>query len=431
MIKAIRGMHDLLPEDDDLWQWIEAAARRIFAAYGYGGIRPPLIESTALFTQAIGEATDVVEKEMYTFADRRDHLLSLRPEGTAGVVRAVIEHGLLQQLPLRLWYCGPMFRYERPQLGRTRQFHQIGAEVFGAAGVDSERELLLICHRLWQALGVAGKIRLLLNNLGDDEERRRYREALHGWLVAHRERLDPDSRRRVDRNPLRVLDSKVAETRELLAAAPRLEAFLGRASRDHLATLGAALDEAGIAWQYEPGLVRGLDYYNRTVFEWVTDELGAQGTVCGGGRYDGLCARHGGPDVPGVGFALGLERLAGLVGRAADARWRTAPEVYLVMAGEAAEQAGWRLAEALRDALPGLRLQMNLGGGSFKAQFKRADRSGARWALILGADEVRDGTIGLKDLRGDQRQATLRRDQVVQALAERVTATGGNEIPAV
>ncbi len=430
MIKAIRGMHDLLPEDDELWQWIEAAARRIFAAYGYSGIRTPLIESTLLFTQAIGEATDVVEKEMYNFADRRGQPLSLRPEGTAGVVRAVIEHGLVQQLPLRLWYCGPMFRYERPQLGRTRQFHQIGAEVFGAAGVDIELELLLICRRLWQALGVDDKLRLLLNNLGDDDERQRYREALYGWLLAHREQLDPDSRRRIDRNPLRVLDSKIAATRELLAAAPRLEAFLGSASRAHLAALGAALDAAGIAWQYEPRLVRGLDYYNRTVFEWVTDELGAQGTVCGGGRYDGLCARHGGPDVPGVGFALGMERLAALVGRAADGRW-AAPGAYLVLVGEAAEQAGWRLAEQLRDALPGLRLHTNLGGGGFKAQFKRADRSGARWALILGADEVRDGTIGLKDLRGGEPQATLRQDEVVAELVRRFAAAGGrDETPA-
>jgi len=405
-IAAIRGMHDILPERIGTWQRIEDAARQVLAGYGYAEIRTPLVEVTDLFKRSIGEVTDIVEKEMYSFTDRNGDALSLRPEGTASCVRAVIENGLLNQ-PLRLWYRGPMFRHERPQRGRYRQFHQIGVEVFGLNGPDIDLEVILLTARLWRTLGLTG-LRLEVNSLGDPQERAAYREQLVEYLERHRTHLDADSQRRLTTNPLRVFDSKSPETQAITAAAPRLMDSLGEETCAHLATILAGLDAVGIAYQINPRLVRGLDYYNRTVFEWITDDLGAQGTVCAGGRYDGLVAQLGGRDTPAVGFALGIERLVELVEAAGTV---AAPplDAYLVAVGEPAQREAPMLAERLRDAAPGLRLMTHCGGGSFKSQFKRADKSGARYALVIGDTELARGVIGIKPLREEtgQRELTL------------------------
>lgn len=405
-IQAIRGMHDVLPGDISSWHRVEQHARELFQRYAYQEIRVPLLEKTELFTQTLGAATDVVEKEMYTFADRNGESLSLRPEGTASVVRAAIQHSLLHVLPQRLWYIGPMFRYEKPQQGRARQFHQIGVEVFGAAGPDIDAELLLLTARLWRELGIADTVQLEINTLGNKEERKRYREALQSWLRERADQLDEDSRRRIDTNPLRVLDTKDPKTREVIRDAPQMEAYLEDASRQHYLGLQQILDAAGIAWKHNPHLVRGLDYYTHTVFEWVTDQLGAQGTICAGGRYDGLLALHGGNDVPGVGFAMGMERVVALM-NACQPSVEVHPHVYLIMAGDTAQKHGLALAEQLRNELPELRLQSHIGGGGFKAQFKRADRSGASYALVLGDDEVAQSSIAIKPLRGEGEQQTL------------------------
>ncbi len=409
-------MHDVLPAEMHLWHRLEQAVRDTFAAYGYSEIRVPLVEKTELFARAIGDATDVVEKEMYSFEDRNGDWLSLRPEGTAGVVRAVLQNGLLYGAPLRLWYAGPMFRRERPQKGRTRQFHQVGAEVFGAPGPDIDAELLAMCQRTWSVLGLRG-LRLEVNSLGTAGERAEYRTKLHAYLSARQDQLDADSRRRLDRNPLRILDSKNPEMRSLLAEAPLLQDFLGDESRRHFDGFLQLLDRFGIACVVNRRLVRGLDYYSHAVFEWITDDLGAQGTVCAGGRYDGLIEIQGGRPWPGVGFAMGLERLVELMRAQAEPRVE-APHVYLVLVGPEAEQAGLLLAESLRDAVPGLRIQANLGGGSFKAQFKRADRSGAELALVLGEDEVRDATATVKPLRSDAAQQNLTQAQLEKWLQE-------------
>ena len=407
VINSIRGMHDILPAELPAWQFLEGTARRVFERYGYAEIRVPMVEKTELFARAIGAATDVVEKEMYTFEDRNGELLSLRPEGTAGVVRAVLQNGLLYAAPLRLWYCGPMFRRERPQKGRTRQFHQAGAEVFGAPGPDIDAELLAMCQHLWTELGIRG-LRLEINSLGAAPERQLYREALHAYFAAHRQQLDEDSLRRLERNPLRILDSKTPSMQKLIAAAPSLQAYLGEESRAHFGTLCSYLDALAVPYRVNPHLVRGLDYYSHTVFEWITDRLGAQGTVCAGGRYNGLVELQGGKPWPGIGFAMGEERLVELI-RAAVAIPVTAPHIYLVMVGEAATVDGLRLAESLRADLPQLRIQINLGGGSFKAQFKRADKSGADLALILGEEELRQGVFSVKPLRtnADQERFAL------------------------
>ena len=398
-------MHDILPSDMHLWHKLEKTIRDVFTAYGFSEIRVPLVEKTELFARAIGDATDVVEKEMYTFEDRNGDMLSLRPEGTAGVVRAVLQNGLLYAAPVRLWYIGPMFRRERPQKGRTRQFHQVGAEIFGAPGPDADAELLVMCQRIWDRLGLGG-LRLEINSLGTSEERARYRDQLHAFLSARRSELDEDSLRRLDRNPLRILDSKNPAMQELIAQAPVLQDFLGEGSNRHFSGFRRLLDGFGVAYQVNPRLVRGLDYYSHSVFEWITDDLGAQGTVCAGGRYDGLVEIQGGKPWPGVGFAMGQERLVELMRDQAEPE-AEAPDVFLVMAGEGAVTAGLQLAEKLRNGVRGLRLQSNLGGGSFKAQFKRADRSGAALALVLGEDELKQGEVTIKHLRSGMGQETV------------------------
>jgi len=392
-------MHDVLPDAMHLWHRLERTVRETVAAYGFSEIRIPVVEKTELFARAIGAATDVVEKEMYTFEDRNGDSLSLRPEGTAGVVRAVLQNGMLYGQPLRLWYMGPMFRRERPQKGRTRQFHQVGAEVFGAAGPDIDAELLAMCGRIWQGLGLQG-LRLEVNSLGTADERADFRGDLQAWLTARRDRLDDDSRDRLERNPLRILDSKNPEVQALLKDAPLLGDYLGPDSKAHFAGCLELLDEFGIGYEVNPRLVRGLDYYSHTVFEWITGELGAQGTVCAGGRYDGLVEIQGGRPWPGIGFAMGQERLVELMRLQAEPA-ADAPHVYLVMAGSGTVRAGLLLAERLRQAVPGLRIQSNLGGGSFKAQFKRADRSGAQLALVLGEDELAAGFATVKNLRDE------------------------------
>ena len=403
-------MHDTLPADMHLWHHLENTVRDVFSRYGLEEIRVPVVEKTEVFARAIGDATDVVEKEMYTFEDRNGDLLSLRPEGTAGVVRAVLQNGLLYGAPLRLWYMGQMFRRERPQKGRTRQFHQVGAEVFGAPGPDVDAELLVMCSRIWAALGLDG-LRLEVNTLGTAEERARYRDELHAFLSANRDALDADSLRRLDRNPLRILDSKNPDVQAMLADAPVLADYLGEASRSYFDGFLALLDGYGLEYQVNPRLVRGLDYYSHAVFEWITDELGAQGTVCAGGRYDGLVEIQGGKPWPGVGFAMGQERLIELMRQHAEPAGE-APHVYLVMAGEGAVSGGLQLAESLRDDLPWLKIQSNLAGGSFKAQFKRADRSGAALALVLGEDELAGRSATLKHLREDRPQEAVSFDEL-------------------
>ncbi|MDX1380819.1 MAG: histidine--tRNA ligase [Xanthomonadales bacterium] len=403
-------MHDILPAEMHLWHALERAVRETFEGYGYDEIRIPVVEKTELFARAIGDATDVVEKEMYTFEDRNGDLLSLRPEGTAGTVRAVLQNGLLYAAPLRLWYLGPMFRRERPQKGRTRQFHQVGAEVFGAPGPDVDAELLAMCQRLWRRLGLTG-LRLEINSLGTADERAAFRQDLRGFLGEREAQLDEDSRRRLDRNPLRILDSKNPDVQSVLDGAPVLRDYLGPESRSHFERCLALLERFGIAFTVNPRLVRGLDYYSHTVFEWITDALGAQGTVCAGGRYDGLVEIQGGRPWPGIGFAMGLERLVELMRTQAEPPAET-PDVYLVMAGEGTTSRGLALAEQLRDAVPRLRLQANLGGGSFKAQFKRADRSGAALALVVGEDELERGEVTVKPLREDSGQHQVALDEL-------------------
>ncbi len=392
-------MRDILPDQTPLWQWLEDRVRAVLEGYGYGEIRMPLLEMTELFKRSIGEVTDIVEKEMYTFDDRNGDSLTLRPEGTAGCVRAALENGLLHNQLQRLWYQGPMFRHERPQKGRYRQFHQIGVEAFGMAGPDIDLEIILVTARIWRALRLDG-LELQLNTLGTPGERGAYRERLVAYFSDHLERLDDDSRRRLETNPLRILDTKNPDMAELVAHAPVLGDHLGDASREHFAAVCAGLDAVGVPYTLNPRLVRGLDYYSRTVFEWVSNRLGAQGTVCAGGRYDGLIEQLGGRSTPAVGFAMGLERLISLLEDAGRHSASGDVDVYLVLVGEAAERAGLTLAEQLRDGLPGRRVMTNCGGGSFKAQFKRADKSGAAVAVILGEGEVAAGVAGLKPLRG-------------------------------
>jgi histidyl-tRNA synthetase len=405
-IQAIRGMHDILPKEVTLWQTLEDRARQVLESYGYAEIRTPAVELTELFKRSIGEVTDIVEKEMYSFQDRNGDSLTLRPEGTASCVRAAIEHGLLTQ-PQRLWYRGPMFRHERPQRGRYRQFHQIGAEVFGLAGPDIDQELILITRRIWTALRLTD-IRLQINTLGGSEERTAYRQELVRYLESNARALDEDSRRRLQTSPLRVLDSKNPDMEAVIAGAPSILDHLGSESRAHFDRLCAGLEAAGIGYAVNPRLVRGLDYYDHTVFEWVTDRLGAQGTVCAGGRYDGLVEQLGGRPTPAVGFAVGLERIVGLL---EEAQTVTPPrlDVYLVAVGDAAQEAALGIAETLRDQLWGLRILCHCGGGSFKGQFKKADKSGARFAVVLGDNELGRGVAGIKPLReaGDQTEVRL------------------------
>ncbi|MGP1122476.1 histidine--tRNA ligase [Serratia sp. CY47444] len=416
-IQAIRGMNDYLPEETALWQRIEGTLKQVLGGYGYSEIRLPIVEQTPLFKRAIGEVTDVVEKEMYTFEDRNGESLTLRPEGTAGCVRAGIEHGLLYNQEQRLWYIGPMFRYERPQKGRYRQFHQLGAEVFGLQGPDIDAELILLTARWWKALGIAEHVKLELNSIGSLEARANYRDALVAFLEQHVEVLDEDCKRRMYSNPLRVLDSKNSEVQALLNDAPRLSEYLDEESRAHFAGLCELLAQAGIPYTVNERLVRGLDYYNRTVFEWVTTSLGAQGTVCAGGRYDGLVEQLGGRATPAVGFAMGLERLVLLV-QAVNPEFKapSAIDVYVISSGAGTQSAAMQLAEQVRDAAPQLKLMTNYGGGNFKKQITRADKWGARIALILGESEVAAQQVVVKDLRSGE-QETLAQSEVAARLA--------------
>jgi histidyl-tRNA synthetase len=413
-------MNDILPEQTPAWRYLEGTLAGLLDGYGYKEIRLPILEFTELFARGIGEGTDVVDKEMYTFLDRNEESLTLRPEGTAGCVRAVLEHGLSGGGQVqKLWYAGPMFRYEKPQKGRYRQFHQIGVEAFNLPGPDVDAELIVLTARLWQQLGLADAVTLQLNSLGSSEARAAYRDALVAYLNERFEQLDEDSQRRLTTNPLRILDSKNAQTQALLIGAPTLSDYLDEESRQHFEGVKARLDAVGIRYEINNKLVRGLDYYNRTVFEWVTDKLGAQGTVCAGGRYDGLITQLGGKATPGVGFAMGVERLVLLLETLGllPAELNSPADVYLCAFGEAAELAGLGLAERLRDAIPGLRLLVNSGAGSFKSQFKKADKSGARFALILGEDELAARVVGCKPLRDDAEQQNIGWDALAQHLA--------------
>ena len=416
-IQAVRGMNDILPGDSAAWQYLEATLRGVVHAYGYHEIRLPLLEKTELFKRSIGEVTDIVEKEMYTFEDRNGDSLTLRPEGTAGCVRACMEHGLLHNQVQRLWYGGPMFRHERPQKGRYRQFQQLGVEAFGMQGPDIDAEVIFMTARMWERLGLQGAV-LQLNSLGTPAARSAYRAALVEYLRGHAAELDADSTRRLESNPLRILDSKNPDMQTVIAAAPRLPDYLDDESREHFGGLCALLDAAGLSYEINPRLVRGLDYYSKTVFEWVTDRLGAQGTICAGGRYDGLVEFLGGRPVPAVGFAIGLERLLGLLEAGGVELPANEPHVYLVLSGAQAERRGMVFADELRTAIPGLRLQANCGGGSFKSQFKRADRSGAAFALVMGDDEAAQQSVLLKPLRDRSEQEPLSQQDAPARLQE-------------
>ena len=416
-IQSIRGMSDLLPEQSATWQYLERVVADVLARYSYREIRFPLLEQTELFKRAVGEVTDIVEKEMYSFDDRNGDSLSLRPEGTAGCVRACTENGLLHNQTQRLWYMGPMFRHERPQKGRLRQFHQIGVEAFGLKGPDIDAELLLLTARLWKTLKIDHAVKLEINSLGTSDDRKRYRAALVEYLTARYEQLDEDSQRRLQSNPMRILDSKNADVQALLHAAPNLADFIDDESRQHFERLCAMLEAADVPFQINPRLVRGLDYYGKTVFEWVTTHLGAQGTVCAGGRYDGLVEQLGGKPCPGVGFAMGIERLVLLLDELGVVPDSIAHQidVYLMAVGDV-EQQGLVLAEKLREQCPRLRIEHHCGGGSVKSQIKKADKSGATIALIMGEDEAASGTIGVKYLREDKAQETVAQSELVSVL---------------
>jgi histidyl-tRNA synthetase len=419
VIQPIRGMNDVLPGESAAWQRLEQVARDTLAAYGYREVRLPLLERTELFKRSIGEMTDIVEKEMYTFDDRGGDSVTLRPEATAGVVRSAISNGLLHNQRQKLWCAGPMFRYERPQKGRYRQFHQIDVEALGFPGPDVDAELILLSARIWRRLGLDG-LRLQLNSLGTPESRRGYRARLVDYFRAHEANLDDDSRRRLGGNPLRILDSKNPAMQALVAGAPLITDHLDPESAQHFAALRGHLDAAGVDYVVNPRLVRGLDYYSRTVFEWVTSDLGSQDAVCSGGRYDGLVAQLGGEPVPAIGWAMGEERVVELLRLHGQAGEEATADVYLVLAGAVAEAAGLRLAEELRDALPGVRVETNCGGGSFKSQLKRADRSGARYAVVLGEQEIARGVAGLKPLREDAEQMEVTVAGLAAELARRV-----------
>ena len=414
--QSVRGMNDLLADQLPWWQLVERSARTLFADYGYQEFRVPLLEHTELFQRSIGEHTDVVEKEMYSFEDRSGDNLTLRPEATAGLVRAMIENGLLHNQKQRLWTSGPMFRHERPQAGRYRQFHQIDCEAFGYEGPDVDVEVIQISARLWRMLGISD-VRLCVNSLGTPESRRQYRALLVTYFERHRGALDADSLRRLGTNPMRILDSKNPAMKELIAGAPILTDHLDAASREHFDRFRGLLGACGIPFEVDSRLVRGLDYYTRTVFEWTTRALGAQDAVCSGGRYDGLVELLGGEPTPAIGWALGIERIVGLLQAAGTTADAVVPAVYLVLSGERAERAGLAIAEQLRDKLPGAGVQVNMGGGSLKSQMKRADKSGAQLALIIGDDEIARNSAAVRMLRGDASQQDCRLDEVAGRVA--------------
>lgn len=415
IIEPLRGVHDVLPVNAAAWQHLERITRQVFAGYGYEEFRVPIIEQTQLFKRSIGDFTDIVEKEMFSFVDQGEDHITLRPEATAGIVRAVISNGMLRENRLRVWCMGPMFRRERPQAGRYRQFHQIDAEAFGFPGPDIDAELILLSARLLRRLGITG-LKLLVNSLGTPASRAAYREELTAYFGAHEAVLDEDSKRRLKGNPLRILDSKNLGVQRIVAGAPLLLESLDAESKAHFEMLCAHLKSAGIEYHVAPHLVRGLDYYTRTVFEWTTDALGSQSTVCAGGRYDGLVEQLGGASTPGIGWAMGQERIVMLLEKQGLGALRDRPQVYLVLVGERTEIPGFRLAEQLRDAWPDLKLQINLGGGSFKTQFKRADKSGAQFAIVLGDDEVTRGVASIKDLRRDVAQEECAIDRINERL---------------
>ena len=422
-IQAIRGMNDILPAQSPVWQYLEGTVKDLLAGYGYDEIRMPIVEQTALFKRSIGEVTDIVEKEMYTFEDRNGDSLTLRPEGTASCVRACEEHGLLYNQTQRLWYTGPMFRHERPQKGRYRQFYQIGVETFGIPTADIDAELILMTARLWAQLGLSDAVTLQLNTLGSNEARARYRDALVDYLSARKDQLDEDSQRRLETNPLRVLDSKDPATQALLSDAPELHDYLDDESREDFAMLRSILDASGVKYEINQRLVRGLDYYCKTVFEWVTDKLGSQGTVCAGGRYDGLVEQLGGKATPAVGFAMGVERLILLLEtlEVIPAEVMQTVDFYVCGMGDGAAQASLLLSDKIRAEQPWLRVQTHCGGGSFKSQMKKADKSGALYALLLGESEIEAGQVTVKDLRGGTEQQTIDQATLVQWLTDNLS----------
>ena len=420
-MQAVRGMHDTLPGDAPGWRRLEQTVQSVLRSYCYREIRFPIIEKTELFSRSIGAGTDIVNKEMYTFQDRNGEFLTLHPEGTAGCVRALIQHGLIHSGPQKVWYQGPMFRHERPQKGRQRQFHQVGAEAFGIESPDIDAELILVCARIWNALGI-NDVCLELNSLGSYSARQHYRNLLIEYLSDHRDQLDGDSIRRLETNPLRILDSKNPEMQTLISGAPSLLDSIDDESAEHFSVLRGLLDANSVDYEINPRLVRGLDYYNRTVFEWITDRLGAQGTICAGGRYDDLVAQVGGKPTPGVGFAMGLERILELMEPGQEEQDIDTPRFYQVMAGAEAVKSGSLLAERLRDEMPGLKLMLHCGGGSFKSQLRKADKSGAEYALILGDEEVAKNTVQIKPLRKDSGQYEVSRDKLVDEITR---LTGG------
>jgi histidyl-tRNA synthetase len=419
-IQAVRGMHDVLPDQTPLWQYAERIIREVLSSYGYSEIRLPIVEKTELFKRSIGEVTDIVEKEMYTFDDRNGDSLTLRPEGTAGCLRACLEHGLLHHQTHRLWYYGPMYRHERPQKGRYRQFIQLGVETYGMAGSDIDAELILLMHRLWQKLGIRDKVSLQLNSLGTIAERLAYREVLVAYFQQHKASLDEDSLRRLGANPLRILDSKNPALKAIIANAPVLMNYLGAESLAHFKAITSTLEDLGVVYQINTRLVRGLDYYSKTVFEWVTDELGSQGTVCAGGRYDGLIEQLGGKPNHAVGFAMGMERLLALLETREDIPVQRTVDAYIIRVGEKAQREGLRFAETIRNEFPTLKLQLSADGGSFKNQFKKADKVGAEFAIILGDDEVDRGEVSIKCLRKELEQQTMLQSQAISFLQQQL-----------
>lgn len=424
LIQPVKGMNDVLPSEIARWQWLESVAREILSAYAFEEMRVPIVEQTDLFKRAIGEFTDVVEKEMYSFEDKGGERLTLRPEATAGMVRAMISNGMLRGARHKVWCIGPMFRHEKPQKGRFRQFHQIDVEAVGFAGPDIDAELIALSASFWKRLGI-DRVRLQINSLGTPESRRDYRETLTRYFRDHHAKLDADSQRRLEGNPLRILDSKNPEMQSIIAGAPLLPEHLDAESRQHFDDLRGMLDSLGIAYEVNPRLVRGLDYYSRTVFEWITDALGAQDAVCSGGRYDGLITQLGGEATPAIGFAMGVERVVALIEQAGTAPAARASDVYVVVQGESSIGVAMRLADDLRRASTGRRVELNLGGGNFKAQFRRADRSGAPLAIVLGEDELARGVVQLKPLReGAGAPAEVKIDTAVSAVDEWLTAHG-------
>ncbi|MGK0272117.1 MAG: histidyl-tRNA synthetase [Cocleimonas sp.] len=410
-LQSVRGMRDILPEQSASWQYIENTARELFTSYGYNELRTPIIESTDLFKRSIGDATDIVEKEMYTFEDRNGDSLTLRPEGTAGTVRAGIQHGLFHNQQQRIWYIGPMFRHERPQKGRYRGFYQAGIETYGVDGPEIDAEVIAVAARFWKKLGFK-KVRLEINSLGSNEARESYREVLIEYFSKDLSLLDEDSQRRLHKNPLRILDTKNPKMSDLVDNAPNLLDYLDEESKHHFEGLKQRLDKMGIEYIVNPRLVRGIDYYNRTVFEWITEDLGAQGTICAGGRYDGLVKQLGGRETSACGFGIGLDRLQLLVEEQGLIKTKNHPHAFFVMSGESAELTGIALSEKLRDSHPSLRLLVNAGGGSFKSQLKRADKSGAAYALILGESELESHQIVVKPLLETSEQQTISLDEL-------------------